>query len=158
MKPQVVSFHCILRNRLGQVLSSTYNRDVITFLEKVPAPLQGLAEGLQNLKKGQRRQIAISAEKAFGYYDPGLVSHVRRKSIPEGNRLKVGDSVQVQGDDSQIRWYNVIEVSHDTIVLDANHPLAGQDLVFDIEATDVRDATHEEIAESNEDNSKSFLH
>ncbi len=160
MKAQVVSFHCILRNTLGQVLSSTYNRDVITFLGSagITAPLQGLVEGLQGLKKGQKRQISISADKAFGFYDPELVSRIRRKAIPSGGQLKVGDSVQVQVDESQFRIYKVIEVNGDSVILDANHPLAGQDLIFDIEATDVRDATNEEIAESKLETTNRFIH
>jgi FKBP-type peptidyl-prolyl cis-trans isomerase SlyD len=160
-KAQVVSFHCTLRNTLGEVLSSTYNRDVITYMgkDKVPAPLQGLVEGLQDLKIGQRRSIPVSAEKAFGFYDPELVSKVRRKSVPSSEQLRVGDSIQVQVDEFQIRLYKVIEIDADSIVLDANHPLAGQDLVFDIEATEVRDATHEEIAESVQEKKLSrFLH
>jgi FKBP-type peptidyl-prolyl cis-trans isomerase SlyD len=126
--------------------------------EAVPAPLQGLVEGLQDLKIGQRRQIAVSAEKAFGFYDPNLVSTLRKKSIPSGSELKVGDSIQVQTEESQFRLYKVIEIHGDTVVVDANHPLAGQDLVFDIEATDVRDATLEEIRDTNQEKLKQSLH
>jgi FKBP-type peptidyl-prolyl cis-trans isomerase SlyD len=158
MKAQVVSFHCVLTNKLGQILSSTFNRDVITSHGNIPAPLQGLVEGLQDLKKGQRRRIAVSAEHAFGFYDPGLVVEIRRKMVPQAAELKVGDSVQVEVEESQIRWYKVIEVSRDSVLLDANHPLAGQDLVFEIEATDVRDATIEELAESNGAGPKTLLH
>lgn len=160
MKAQVVSFHCVLRNTLGQVLSSTFNRDVITSMgrEAVPAPLQVLVEGLQDLKIGQRRQIAVSAEKAFGFYDPNLVSTLRKKSIPSGSELKVGDSIQVQTEESQFRLYKVIEIHGDTVVVDANHPLAGQDLVFDIEATDVREATLEELRDTNQEKLKQSLH
>lgn len=160
MKAQVVSFHCVLRNTLGQVLSSTYNRDVITYMGRgsVPLQLQGLVEGLQDLKIGQKRQIAVSAEKAFGFYDPSLVSKIRKKAIPSGQELKVGDSIQIQVDESQIRMYKVIEILGDVVVLDANHPLAGQDLVFDIEAIEVREATIEEMSDSNHEKIKKLIH
>ena len=163
MKPQIVSFHCVLRNKLGKVISSTYNRDIITsnpetLDQRTLAPLSGLVEGLRDLKEGQKRRIAISADKAFGFYDPELVTVLKRKSIPQGTELKIGDSLQIQIDRSKFRWYVVIEADFDTITIDANHPLAGQDLVFDIEATEVRDATPEEIAQSFPSKEEKLLH
>jgi FKBP-type peptidyl-prolyl cis-trans isomerase SlyD len=120
--------------------------------------LKGLVEGLKDIKEGQKVQISVSADKAFGFYNPELVHVLRRKTIPQGDTLKVGDSIQVQSDDSQFHWFVIVTADADTVTLDANHPLAGQDLIFDIEATEVRDATPEEIAESKPAKLQRFLH
>lgn len=147
MKAQVVSFHCILKNKLGQVLSSTFNNEVITQPGVGNGQiLKGLVDGLQNIKKGERRLINVSAEQAYGFYDPGKVIHCRRDEVPRGSSLKIGDQVLMKSDDDGTRLsLRVASMDPEWVTLDGNHPLAGQDLVFEIEATQARDATLEEM-------------
>lgn len=149
MKPQVVSFRCTLRNNLGALVSTTVSQDVITHLENggEAVPLPGLARRLKNLKKGEHRRISLDAAEAYGLYDPDLVIEAPRRGL---GGLRLGDQVHVQGQDGSLRPYRVITLTPGTATLDANHPLAGQDLTFDIEVTAARYATAEEIAESAE--------
>ena len=72
MKAQIVSFRCVLRNKFGKIISSTYNQEVIT-CEPAKGMLQGLAQGLQDLKKGETRRITLPAAEAYGFYDPSLL-------------------------------------------------------------------------------------
>src|SRR3569833_1576318 len=96
MKPQVVSFHCILKNSMGKVLSSTFNNDVMTHPSgDAEAILVGLAEGLQNLVKGERRQIKLTAERAYGFYDPSKEIECEREEIPRGRKLRKGDEISM---------------------------------------------------------------
>ncbi|MCM2278073.1 MAG: FKBP-type peptidyl-prolyl cis-trans isomerase [Oligoflexia bacterium] len=151
MKSQIVSFRCVLRNKLGHVLSSTINHDVITGMTASAldgAELPGLVEGLVDLKTGERRKISISAERAYGLYDPDLVLEVSRKKLAGGARVKVGDLVRTRCRKGRMRLFHVTQAGASAVLLDANHPLAGQDLIFDIEAVEVRDATSEEVRES----------
>lgn len=150
MKAQIVSFHCVLRDNVGKVISSTFNQDVITQREGNPDGdlLQGLARGLENLKKGEKRQIFIPAKEAYGFYEPKLVMEVPRKNLNDGAFLQVGEQVTSFASNGKPEVFRVIEASELTLVLDGNHPLAGQDLRFDIETIEARDATREEIAES----------
>lgn len=151
MKAQIVSFHCVLKNPAGQVLSSTFNRDVITWMEGAAAQgqLQGLVDGLQGLREGERRSIFLPAGQAYGFYDPALVLEIpRRKLGAQARGLKLGDSVWVETPAGDKKLFRVSELRGDQVSLDGNHPLAGQDLIFEIEATEARDATPEEIAES----------
>lgn len=144
MKAQVISFHCVLKTKLGRVISSTSNYDVITMpAEGEEQMLPGLVEGLQNLKGGEKRKIAVSAERAYGFYDPTKVMVCPLESL-NVRRIAVGDKVRAQfrGNPTMFR---VTDVRGDEITLDSNHPLAGEDLVFEIEALDVREALPEDI-------------
>jgi FKBP-type peptidyl-prolyl cis-trans isomerase SlyD len=163
MKAQVISFNCILRDPLGKVISSSFNHDVLaqprgtkdreTQLAGLSAahhfdfhePLQGLVEGLQGIKKGERRKIFVTAERAYGFYDPTLVMQVSRKKLPHGESLEIGFQVFTQAKDGECRIFRVTEADGTSVTLDGNHPLAGQDLCFDIETTSTREATPEEI-------------
>lgn len=141
MKAQVISFHCILKTKLGRVISSTFNHDVIA-LPGEAGVLPGLAEGLQNLRGGEKRRIAVPAARAYGYYDPDKVIVCSVDSL-EG-RAVVGKTITLNFN-GQPTVFRVTEIQGEEVTLDANHPLAGEDLVFEIEALDVREARPEEL-------------
>jgi FKBP-type peptidyl-prolyl cis-trans isomerase SlyD len=170
MKAQVISFNCVLKDPLGRVISSSFNNDILTdivgpamadqnCLSPVLArsqpgysdfhePIKGLVEGLQGLKKGERRTILVNAERAYGFYDPDLVMKIARKKLPHGEALEIGYQVVTQAKDGECRIFRVIEADVQSVTLDGNHPLAGQDLCFDVEATSTREATPEEIEQA----------
>ena len=159
MNVQIVSFHCVLKDKLGKVISSTFNRDVLTSLEaSAEDKLPGLSKGLQNLKKGERREIVLNAAEAYGFYDIDKVLELNREDLRGANELRMGEKVLYATEGAKSQLYRVINISRDRVTLDANHPLAGQDLVFEIEATEVREATADEIRESNVENSGRMLH
>lgn len=146
MSTQVVSFNCVLKNKVGRLISTTYNRDVLTAPETPANRLGGLSKGLQNLTKGEHRKIVVSAEEAYGLYDPKKVILYPRKRLPKDTRT--GDTVSIAGKSGTIRSYTVLEFHGEMVSLDGNHPLAGQDLIFEIEVIDARPATPIEIDES----------
>ena len=153
MKVQIVSFHCVLKNNLGQFISSSFNQDVITN----PQPgevsmLPGFADALKTLKKGEKREITLTADQAYGFYDPNLVVDIPRSKLSRGKQLKLGDAVQGKFlSDQSPRDYRVSSCSSKTVSLDGNHPLAGQDLVFNVEITSSREEFEPD------DDSMSFL-
>ncbi len=158
MSIQIISFNCVLKNKAGKLISSTVNRDVINSVQGQEALLKGLAQGLQNLKKGEKRLITLSAEEAYGFYDPKKVILFPRKKLAPQVLLRDGDTISIVSKTGQARVYRVGKFHGDMVTLDGNHPLAGQDLVFDIEATAVRDATPGEIEESCNMISTQYLH
>jgi FKBP-type peptidyl-prolyl cis-trans isomerase SlyD len=158
MKPQVISFHCILKNKFGKVISSTFNNDVITQPGGDETVLLGLVEGLQNLVKGEKRKITLGAEKAYGFYDPSKVIECDREEVPRGKFLRQGDEVTVQSRDGEKMKLRVTGIHGNHLTLDGNHPLAGQDLIFEIEATEARDATAEELQDADESEVDTHLH
>lgn len=156
MSFQVISFNCLLKNKLGHIISTTYNRDVITGTNPPDPTLIGLYKGLSNLKTGERRSIAVSAEEAYGLYDPKKIILFPRNKLPKG--LIVGQIVNIVSKTKVVRTYKVLEFMQNLVSLDGNHPLAGQDLIFEIEALEARDANPDEIAESTNFVSNQLLH
>lgn len=157
MNPQVISFNCVLKNRAGKFISSTYNHDVLTSsLNNEPAMLSGLAKGLQNLSKGEKRRIQLSAEEAYGLYDPKKVILFPLNKLPAS--IKKGQPITIVSKKGIERSYIVLEMHSDFASLDGNHPLAGQDLIFEIEALDARAATDEEIEDSSNPLTNRSLH
>ncbi len=149
MKVQIISFHCTLKNNLGHTIGSSFNRDVINQLEKESDPLAGLVAGLQNIKSGEKRQVAVSASQAYGLYDQDLVIEVPRKALRTDGlapTFKTGSTVKWQTPEMESpREFRVVSSTPELITLDGNHPLAGQDLVFDIEVVSARDAKKEDL-------------
>ncbi|MCM2324647.1 MAG: FKBP-type peptidyl-prolyl cis-trans isomerase [Oligoflexia bacterium] len=153
MKAQIVSFHCVLKNRLGQVLSSSFNRDVINQLEDsssnegIPR-LRGLVARIQNVRQGEKRQFTVPASEAYGPYDPNLVLNIPRKNLSNGDQLGIGSEiVSHAGPSGPTQVYRVVQIQGDRLILDGNHLLAGHDLVFDIEVVSARDACAEDFGE-----------
>lgn len=148
MTQQIVSFHCVLKNRLGQVISSSFNQNVSTGQDP-SGQLRGFTRGMQDLKKGERRKIYVGAEEAYGFYDLAKVLEIAREDLSTHDTVQVGDVVMVShGEEKPLAEHRVIEIKGDRVVLDSNHPLAGQDLIFEIEATEVRD---EEVDSEDDD-------
>lgn len=143
MRVQIVSFRCVLKNKLGQFISSSFNQDVVTTPDENSSPmLPEFVEALRLLKQGDRQKISISADRAYGFYKPELVIEVPRKKLKNGSRLKAGDTIHGRLDHDQVlRSYRVNACTSEKVTLDANHPLAGQDLVFDVEMV----SSHEEL-------------
>jgi len=143
MKAQIVSFHCVLKDKSGQILSSSFNQDVINQLEdESQERLRGLIAGLQNVYEGEHRQFTVPAIDAYGVHDPKLVVRLRRSELEGGDTLVVGGHVR-----DPLRSYRVVQAQGDMLVLDGNHPLAGHDLTFDIKVVSARDACEEDYEE-----------
>ena len=156
MTAQIISFNCVLRNSAGQIISSTYNKDVLTSINNDKAVLLGLAQGLQSVKKGDKRVIRLKAQEAYGFYDPKKVIYYPRKRLLKD--IRVGETVTIISKTGVSRTYKVASLHADMVSLDGNHPLAGQDLVFEIETLDARDATPDEIDAASNDMSVQLLH
>ena len=153
MRVQIVSFHCVLKNKLGHLISSSFNQDVVTSppenLDEKPSQIQALAgfiEGLQGIKTGEKKRIEVDAKEAYGFYNSKLLIEIPRSKLEKGKYLKVGDSVRANiTDDCQLRSYRVVSADRRSVTLDGNHPLAGQDLVFDVEVTSAREENEPEF-------------
>lgn len=145
MITQVVSFHCVLKNNLGHIIGTTFNQDVLVSDPNSDSQLKGLSDGLKDLKAGEKRIVSLKAQDAYGYYNPELVLKRPLEQLDLTKPLKLGDNI-VYEHNGRRQPYRVINLDADSVTFDANHPLAGQDLVFEIEATEAREATLEELS------------
>lgn len=145
MKPNVVTFHYTLRDPAGRVLDTSAGGDPITYLEGAGQVIDGLDEQLRNVVAGTKSIVQVSAAKAYGEHDAAQIQRVPRAHIPVEGELHIGDRFQTDSD-RYAPIVTVVAVDAETVTLDANHPLAGVDLTFEVEVLAVRAATEQEIS------------
>ncbi len=142
MSKRVISFHYTLTNTAGEKLDSSQGDHPLTFMEGVGQIIPGLETHLRSMKPGDKRKVLVKAAEAYGTRDDSLVLEVERKKLPN-KQVKIGDQFRTNQYPTPL---TVTKLTDSHATLDANHPLAGQDLTFDVEITEVRDATADEIA------------
>ncbi|HUT68296.1 MAG TPA: peptidylprolyl isomerase [Dehalococcoidales bacterium] len=94
-------------------------------------------QAVVGMKPGESKSIQIASENAYGPHRKEMVMVVDRKDIPEGLDPKVNQRLQVQQSNGQPFVVTVTDASETSVTLDGNHPLAGQDLTFDIQLTEI---------------------
>jgi FKBP-type peptidyl-prolyl cis-trans isomerase SlyD len=141
---KVVAIHYTLTNNDGQVLDSSAGREPLFYLHGFGNLIPGMEEGLEGTAKGDKLSLKISPEKGYGLRDEEAVQQVP-KSAFGGNDVQVGMQFRAGNEQGQY-IVTVVEVAEETVTVDANHPLAGVELNFEVEVMDVREATSEELA------------
>ena len=141
MGNRVISFHYTLTNPAGEKLDSSEGSEPLMYLEGGGQIIPGLEAELGKLNAGDKRKLVIKAHDAYGPLDPQNVIDVPIDRLPAKN-AKVGDRFQSAENPGMPLIVTKVTDSH--VTLDANHPLAGVDLTFDVEVTAMRDATPEE--------------
>ncbi len=143
MDNQVISFHYTLKDEKGGVIDSSRNSHPMSFLVGRSQIIPGLEKILVTLQKGDKREVAIAAADAYGAYDKALVREFPRNKFPK-KEIQVGQVFQIgQGENHRVATVTAVSDAH--VTLDANHPLAGKDLNFEVEMMEMREATVEEV-------------
>ena len=96
--------------------------------------ISGFENGLVDMSVGEKKTIEIEPENAYGQINPQMVNEVAKAQVPEG--VNVGDMLQAMSPAGPIN-VKVLDIKEDVVVLDANHPLAGQKLIFDLEVISI---------------------
>jgi FKBP-type peptidyl-prolyl cis-trans isomerase SlyD len=144
MKKHVLSFHYKLTDNKGETLDSSEGQNPLTILEGAEQIIPSLEKILLTLKVGEKKKVSIKAKDAYGLHDPKKIIEVPLDQMPK-QKIKVGDQFR-SSKESAAPPVIVTKVSDTHVTLDANHPLADMDLNFDVELTEVRDATEDELA------------
>ena len=145
-KNMVVSFHYTLFDKdSGEVIESSFQwEEPVTFLVGAGEIIPGLESRMIGMKVGERRRIEVPAEEAYGERDPNLVQKIPREyfsNVP----LKEGITLQAHTPDGRTVTMVVVSFNDEEVEVDLNHPLAGKDLLFEVEVVGIREATPEEI-------------
>ncbi len=122
----------------GTVFDSSEGKGPLEFTISEGQVIPGFEQGVLGLEPGQSKTLNIPAEDAYGPYDPQLVTEVERSAFPPDLELDVGMQVQGRQPDGRVAVFTVKDITDTTVTLDANHHLAGQDLIFDIEMVSVK--------------------
>ena len=141
---KVVSIHYTLTNKDGTVLDSSSGSDPLAYLHGFGNIIPGLENALEGKATGDKLSVTVEPEQGYGARDERLVQAVPRSAFKGVEELSPGMQFQAQGPQGT-RLVVVTQVADDEVTVDANHPLAGQTLHFDVEVSEVRDATAEEL-------------
>jgi FKBP-type peptidyl-prolyl cis-trans isomerase SlyD len=139
---RVLSFHYVLTNKKGETIDSSRKGEPFAVLEGAHQIIPGLEAELFKMNTGEKKRIDVPAALAYGAHNETMKIKVPRSKLPAGD-FQVGTrfSAGPQGDGP---IFIVTAIEGDMVSLDGNHPLAGEDLTFDVEVTDIREATAEE--------------
>lgn len=140
----VVSIDYTLTNPDGQVLDSSKGRGPLTYLHGMGNIIPGLERALAGKSVGENVSVTIPPEEAYGPRDEALVVQVPREALSQLPSVEVG--MQLQASNGQeTRIVTVTKVEAESVTVDANPPLAGQTLCFDVAVVQIRQATAEEL-------------
>jgi FKBP-type peptidyl-prolyl cis-trans isomerase SlpA len=96
--------------------------------------ITGFENGLIDMTEGEKKTVEIETSEAYGEPNPEFINEVPKTNVPEG--IQLGESLQGMGPMGPVN-VKVISVNEDTVTLDANHPLAGKKLIFDLEVVEI---------------------
>ncbi|MCA0922740.1 FKBP-type peptidyl-prolyl cis-trans isomerase [Pseudooceanicola nanhaiensis] len=121
----------------GSVFDSSEGRDPLTFELGAGQIIPGLEKGLMGMEVGETRKVRVEAAEAYGEHMPERMQAVDRANVPDHIPTEPGTQLQVQTQDGQAMNVVIAEVTDTQLVLDANHPLAGKALTFDVELVSI---------------------
>lgn len=141
---KVVLIHYTLTNDEGEQLDSSHGQDPLAYIHGMGNIIPGLENALAGLKAGDTLKVSIPPADGYGELDNEMIQTVPRSAFEGVDEILPGMQFQAQSPEG-MQLVTVIDVDGDDIILDGNHPMAGMTLHFDVEITEIRDATPEEL-------------
>lgn len=142
----LVTVSYVLFDEDGETVDRASAQEPLEYMHGYAQILPGLEKGLEGLRAGERKEITVGPDDAFGEHDDEGVFEVDKADFPDSEHVEPGDEFIAQGPDGESISMRVIEILPDGFLVDTNHPLAGQTVRFEVEVGNVRTATEEEIA------------
>ncbi len=121
----------------GTVFDTSSDRESLEFTLGKGQLIPGFEDAVIGMNPGESKTVAIPQEKAYGPHHEEVVMHIPRDQFPDNIEPEIGLQLQIQQENGQAFLVRVTDVAESTVTLDANHPLAGQDLTFDIQLIDI---------------------
>lgn len=143
-KNKVVSFYYTVKDDNGNILDRTEPNEPFSYLHGIGQIIPGLEKEMEGKDVNSKFFVHVDAKDAYGERDDSLILKIDRSYFGK-QPLQKGLQLQLQSEDGY-RIVTIMDFNEEEVTLDANHPLAGVNLNFDIEIKDVRDATEEELA------------
>jgi len=122
----------------GQVFDSSEGREPLKVTLGSGNFIPGFEKGLLNMAVNEKKTVTIPSEEAYGEVQEELFQAIKMEELPDTIKPEVGMGLVAKNPDGTERQLRVAEVKEDHIVIDANHPLAGQDLVFELEVVAIK--------------------
>jgi FKBP-type peptidyl-prolyl cis-trans isomerase SlyD len=144
-KDTVVAIEYTIRNQDGEVVDTSEGRRPLEYIHGYKQIVPGVEEALAGMEAGRMMEIAVTPDEAYGARDPSAVLVLPRKAFPDGEELDAGSMFRAFRADGRPIVFSIIEANDDVVIVDANHPLAGQTLQVAVEVLSVREATDDEV-------------
>lgn len=141
---KVVSIHYKLTNDEGSILDSSEGQEPLAYLHGLGNIIPGLENALTGRAVGDKFTVTIPPADGYGERDNEMVQSVPKSAFQGVDQIQPGMQFQAQSPEG-MQLVTVIDVDGDEVILDGNHPMAGITLTFDVEVTEIRDATAEEL-------------
>jgi len=121
----------------GETFDSSAGREPLEFEVGSGMVIKGFDTGITGMKVGEKKTINIPAEEAYGSKNPDMLIDYPKNQFPTDMQLELGMPLVMSNANGQQFEVKVSEIKEDVIILDANHPLAGEELIFDIELVEI---------------------
>ena len=142
-KNKAVSFHYTLKNAEGKEMESSREKDPMTYLHGANNIIVGLEKAMEGHVVGDEFSVTLEPEDAYGVRNEKNVQRVPLKRLKGIGKVSRGQVLNLKTQQGPVQ-VTVLKVGRFNVDVDGNHPLAGVQLTFDVEITDIRDATEEE--------------
>ncbi len=142
---KVVLIHYTLKNDAGAVIDSSSGGQPLAYIHGQGNIIPGLEKALEGKTTGDKVNVKVDPAEGYGVRDDSLVQQVPRRAFGGVSNIQPGMQFHAQTSQGHTRVVTVTGVKGDMVTVDGNHPLAGENLNFDVEITEVRDATEEEL-------------
>jgi FKBP-type peptidyl-prolyl cis-trans isomerase SlyD len=143
---KAVSIDYTLTNDGGEVIDSSAGGAPLVYLHGTGNIIVGLERALEGKQAGDQLSVAIEPADAYGEYQAELVATLNRAMFEGVDQLEVGMQFHASGPDGGMQIVTIRDIDGDDVIVDGNHPLAGQRLNFQVKVVNVREASAEEIA------------
>ncbi len=124
----------------GTVFDSSLDRDPLEFVLGSGMVIQGFENAIEGMSEGESKEVTIPSGEAYGDYRDDMCIEVQKAQIPENINPEVGQLLQLRTEDGGATTVTVTSITDDMVTLDANHPLAGRDLTFDLKLVEIAQA------------------
>lgn len=123
----------------GQIFDTSEGKEPIEFVLGQGRLIPGFEKGLIDMELNEKKTIEIAKDQAYGDVNDNLIQELQKTALPEDMEPKVGMGLVSKSPDGKEINLMIVEVKEESIVIDGNHPLAGHDLVFDVEVVEIKE-------------------
>ncbi|WP_416899928.1 MAG: FKBP-type peptidyl-prolyl cis-trans isomerase [Minwuia sp.] len=124
----------------GSQFDSSQGREPLEITLGEGRVIPGFETAVEGMEVGEKKTVTLPADEAYGAHNPELIHKVAREQVPESIDLQVGMELQAMDQNQNPIRFSVMEFDDNVVVLDANHPLAGKELTFDLELVELKAA------------------
>ena len=139
IKGDTIKVHYTGRLADGSIFDSSKDREPLEVTLGAGSVIAGFDKGLTGMALGETKTINIPAEDAYGQIRQDMIAEVDKKDIPSEIKPEVGQELELTQEDNNIINVTISKIEDDKITIDANHPLAGKELIFDLEMVEIKE-------------------